>query len=251
METNGVSNGNSAERRAHERKKINLDKNIRAEVTFGGVTHTSYLYIKDISPGGMKVHSDYQFPADQEIPVRFFLEEPIEITVKPVWQKEMLGGMYIIGLMFGAHSEETDTLIRRFIEKHSPEGRRKEFRLDRMIAVEIFIENLSQKFYTLTLDLSPRGMRIVNEFPLPEALDIPFRILLDYDQPPLTAVARVAWQKETTFNRYMIGLQFISLPEGGARRINDYLDRLICGRTEKQVFKQGGERSKEEGGSPS
>jgi len=59
---------------------------------------------------------------------------------------------------------------------------------------------------------------------------------LEYDLPPIEVVARVAWQKETSFDRYLIGLEFTSIDEDARKRIEQFIDSAIAGRLEDQVI---------------
>jgi hypothetical protein len=51
--------------------------------------------------------------------------------------------------------------------------------------------------------------------------------------------ARVRWQRETTFGKHMIGLQFINMGGSDALRINRYIDKVISGELdEKKIFRE-------------
>lgn len=229
MEQQKFINVEGQERRVFDRKNIVLDKNIKAEINLGApVPKTAYLVIKDISEGGLKIHSDFNLPLERKIPIKFYLESLLDVTVRVAWHKEV-GGMHIMGLQFMDIAPEAAGIIKNFMDKYSPEGRRKNFRLDRMLAVEMIVGDLPQKFYALTLDLSTAGMRLINEFPLPENIDIPLRLVLEMDLPSVSCIARVAWQKETSFERLMIGLQFVSVNQAFTGRIEAFLDKAIEG----------------------
>ncbi|MFH0802359.1 MAG: PilZ domain-containing protein [bacterium] len=237
MNQQELINGGDQERRVFERKKIVLDKNIKAEITLGSTTpRTIYLFIKDMSEGGLKIHSDINLPPDENIPIKFFLEDILNLTVRVAWHKEV-GGMHIMGLQFMDIAPDASGIIRNFMDKYSPEGRRKNFRLDRVLAVEMTEGNLSQKFYAFTLNLSTAGMRLINEFPLPENIDIPLSLVLEMDLPPVSCIARVARHKETSFAQLMIELHFVSVSQEFSDRIDAFLDKAIEGTLDTPVQK--------------
>lgn len=225
------------ERRTAERRKLKLKKIFSAEVMLEGSPQMCYVYIYDISEGGMRVHSDFSFPEDKVIAVKFYLDEPLEVTVQVVWQKILVGGMHVIGIKYIDLDDESQARINRFIDKYSPEGKRKSYRLNRVLSVEMELADRTEKFYALTLDISPQGMRVTNDFALPEGEAVPFKILLDVDLPPVILIAKVAWQKETSFDTFMIGLEFVNVTPDNVRRINGYIDKAMSGELDRQVIK--------------
>jgi c-di-GMP-binding flagellar brake protein YcgR len=227
----------SEERRTAERRKLKLKKIFSAEIMLDGTPQMCYLYIFDISEGGMRIHTDFSFPENKVIPVKFYLDEPLEIAVQVVWQKILVGGMHVIGIKYIDLDEESHARINRFMDKYSPEGKRKSYRLNRVLSVEMELSDRTEKFYALTLDISPQGMRITNDFPLPEGETVPFRLLLDVDRPPVELNARIAWQKETSFETFMIGMEFIGVTSEATMRINDYIDKAMSGELDRQVIK--------------
>lgn len=224
------------ERRTLTRRKIKVKKIFAAEVTLEGAPQHCFVHIHDLSEGGMRIHTDFSFPDDTELPLRLHLDEPLEVSVEKIWDKELIGGMRVLGLRFRKISESAQAKLMTFLRRYSPENKRKAFRLERILVVEMVLGSTKQKFGVFTLDLSTTGMRINHEFPLPEDMEIPFRILLEYDQPPIEVQARVSWQKENAFGQFLVGMEFTEISEQARQRIETFIDSAISGQMRAQRF---------------
>jgi hypothetical protein len=124
------------------------------------------------------------------------------------------------------------------MERHSAEGKRRAYRLDRILPVEMEIEDRAEIFNTLTLDLSTVGMRISNPFPLPYDKKIRINLMLDFEDTPVHLDARLVWQKETTYSQYVAGIEFTELRADDRGRINLYIDRAISGELDRKIIKE-------------
>lgn len=211
------------DRRKQTRRKLKLQKIFAAEFLEHENSPNCFLHIYDLSDKGMRVHTDHLFPETGSVPLRLYLDQPVDLRVAQVWRKELFGGMQVVGLEFDATPEALEE-IGRFIERYSPDNKRTTFRLQRILVVEMLLGSTSQKFGVFTLDISASGMRISHDFPLPEDVDIPFRILLEYDKEPIEVTARVTWQEENTLGQYVIGLQFTEIGEPAVDRIEDFIE---------------------------
>jgi len=216
------------ERRREKRRKIKVQRIFAAEI-LGEAPQNCFLHIYDLSESGMRVHTDLSFPAGASLPLRLLLDKPIDLKVEAIWQKELIGGMHVAGLKFQDISRESQNEIRAFLDRHSPENKRTSARLQRILVVEMVVGSTSQKFGVFTLDISTTGMKISHDYPLPEEVDIPFRILLEYDKPPIEVVARVSWQEANTLGQYVIGLQFAPPDSGVIVRLEEFIDAQISG----------------------
>ena len=205
------------------RRKLKLQKIFAAEFLDSENAPNCFLHIYDLSERGMRVHTDHVFPELGSVPLRLYLDQPVELRVSQVWSKELFGGMQVVGLEFDA-SQEALQEVRDFIDRYSPDNKRTSFRLQRILVVEMLLGSTSQKFGVFTLDISAAGMRISHDFPLPEEVDIPFRILLEYDKEPIEVTARVTWQEENALGQYVIGLQFTEIGEEAAERIEEFIE---------------------------
>ena len=220
----------SPDRRKLQRRKLKLQKIFAAEFIDAEDAPNCFLHIYDLSERGMRVHTDHVFPDSGAVPLRLFLDQPIELRVHQIWRKELFGGMQVVGLEFDGGPEAL-RFVRGFMERYSPDNKRASFRLQRILVVEMLLGSTSQKFGVFTLDISASGMRISHDFPLPEEVDIPFRILLEYDRDPIEVVARVTWQEENTLGQYVIGLQFTEIGEESIERIDDFIEFHRSGST--------------------
>lgn len=175
----------------------------------------------------MRVHTEYNFPANQLVSLRLHLDEPLDVTVKRVWEKPLVGGMNVFGLQFSDLTELTLNHIRYFLDEQLQDNRRKAFRLERILVVEMQINEKNSRFGVFTLDLSTSGMRINHEEPLPEDCQLDFRILLEPGQAPVAVKSEVSWQKENAFGHYLIGLRFTDIDEGAEQRIEAYIHQAL------------------------
>ncbi len=220
----------ASERRQLARRKIKVKKIFAAEFTRpDGASKNCFVHIYDLHESGMRIHSDFSLEDGEVFPVRMSLDEPLEVQVEVVWQKELIGGMYVLGLKFTNLTREQSSLIGTFLDKYSPENRRRSYRLDRILVVEMILGATRQKLGVFTLDLSASGMRITHEFPLPEDMEIPCRVLLEYDQDPIDVTVRVQWQKENAFGQFLIGLEFTEIGDEARLRVERFIDRAMAG----------------------
>jgi hypothetical protein len=97
------------------------------------------------------------------------------------------------------------------------------------LMVEMMLGSISQKFGVFTLDISTTGIRISHDYPLPEEVDIPFRILLEYNLPPIDVLARVTWQEENTLGQYVIGMMFQNPEIEVVQRIEAFIENQMKG----------------------
>ena len=132
--------------------------------------------------------------------------------------------MNVYGLQFENVLESSKTKLAKFLNESLHENRRKSFRLERILIVELELDEHTARFGVFTLDLSTSGMRINHEEALPEDRELKFRILLEPGLEPIEVRSQVSWQKENAFGHYLIGLQFSELSEIAKTRIEDYIE---------------------------
>lgn len=232
--------GITTDRRRARRKAMKLNKIFVGEVGEDLDVAPLYLYIVDISDGGMRITCDMDMPMDYIFHMKLAIdtEDPLDTNIKIIWKKDLFGGTKIMGIQFIDPSEKTRNAIREFMDKHSEEGKRRAYRLDRVLPVELEIEDHTEKFNTLTMDLSTVGMRISNPFPLPYDKMIKLKVLLDFEDVPVHLKARVVWQKETSYDQHIIGIEFTDLRGEDKGRINLYIDRAISGELDRKIVKE-------------
>lgn len=215
------------ERRALARRKAPIKRIFAADILGRSDVEHCLVHIHDLSEGGMRVHTEYNFPAEETVSLRLHLDNPVEVDVRRVWEKPLVGGMNVYGLQFQELREPSLGLIRVFLDQHLRENRRKSFRLERILVVEMQVEGRSSRFGVFTLDLSSSGMRINHEEALPEGCELDFRILLEPGQPPVAVKSEVSWQKENAFGHYLIGLRFLELEPEAEKRIEAYIEQAL------------------------
>lgn len=214
------------ERRALTRRRAPIKRIYAADILGDNVDHC-LVHIHDLSEGGMRVHTEYNFPPNESVSLRLHLEEPIDVSVRQVWEKPLVGGMNVYGLQFHDLVEASRDKLRSFLDQSFQENRRKSFRLERILVVELEIDDQTSRFGVFTLDMSASGMRINHEEPLPEDKKLKFSILLEPGQEPVRVVSKVSWQKENAFGHYLIGLQFLELDDKSRDRIEDYIQSSV------------------------
>ena len=65
------------------------------------------------------------------------------------------------------------------------------------------------------------------------------RVHLEFEKKPVNIQARVRWQKETSFGKHVVGMQFINMGGADALRINRYIDRVVSGEIDgMKVYKE-------------
>jgi c-di-GMP-binding flagellar brake protein YcgR len=212
------------ERRALARRRAPIKRIYAADILGEADVEHCLVHIHDLSEGGMRIHTEYNFPADASVSLRLHLEEPIDVTVKRVWEKPLVGGMNVYGLQFDVLAEPSKVKLHNFLQQNFQENRRKSFRLNRILVVELELDNESSRFGVFTLDMSSTGMRINHEEPLPDNRDLKFRILLEPGTDPVPVTARVSWQKENAFGHFLIGLQFTDVSDEAKERIETYVE---------------------------
>jgi c-di-GMP-binding flagellar brake protein YcgR len=238
--TDKVESSESArERRTHMRKGVRLNKLISAKLRVPDQEEISlYLHLVDISDGGMRVNGDIELSENQlfemTLQTEAFGQEiasefaEMLVTCRVVWQKRLLGGMFVSGLQFVDIKAETDAALRRILEICSPEGRRLRFRLNRVLGVGIGLDEETRWLYPLALDLSVEGMRVRLDEPLKVGDKFPLQIFLEFDLPTVQTEAEVVWKEEIGPSRYQIGLRFHNLNEESAGSIQSYIDRCLA-----------------------
>ncbi len=223
------------ERRTAQRKGVRLNKLISANLNEGDAL---YLHLVDISDGGMRVNGDLEF--SQAEPFRLTLqmeafgkelaeEHPhLTLTCRVVWQKRLLGGMFVSGLQFVDMSSDTETVVKKILERSSPEGRRLRFRLNRVLGVGIGLDEETRWLYPLALDLSVEGMRLRLDEEIEVGSIFPLQIFLEFDLPTVRVQAEAVWREEVGNGRYQVGLRFTEVSEDSAKAIQEYIDRCLA-----------------------
>ena len=251
-ETEGESEGEKPkgfkERRREPRKILEPARLVKIEIPDGDSYKSFYVSVVDISRHGMKLISDIPIEPEQKIPIKFYLErEPEEITARIAWCKELMPRLFAVGLDLREMSKEQYEKIDQFLEKFAPYEERHAVRVKRPFLVEILSvvspetgeeipidqldESLPNKFFTYATEISTGGMRIINDFKLPEDKLIKFKIYLgkgDQDNETnenmkaVEVLAKVMWQQPKPFG-VLIGLQFENVSQETVDAIKSFI----------------------------
>ncbi|MBI2251684.1 MAG: PilZ domain-containing protein [Armatimonadetes bacterium] len=234
MNDQQVKKFNGMERREVERVKININKIFAAEILLPDKPPLdSFIYIKDISRKGVKIHLDSPFPNEENMGLRLFLlDEPIEIKIRLVWQKQQKQlpmGMYGAGLEFLEISQESIDKINDFINKYAfKEGKKiptpSAQYTSQILLLEAQAENFSENFYISNHDLNLKGMRITYDKKFPENTELNLKLLLEFYQPSLELKAKVSSQRKTFLGDFIINLEFTQISEKDILRIKKIID---------------------------
>lgn len=213
------------EKRAAERVKVTLNKAFNCDINMpDGEVMNCFVHIENISTLGMQLHIDFPLPDDTILPITLYAKETITLTMKKIWQKQLAGGTIIMGFAFTGDEAENAKKIISFTNQFSPEGRRKAYRLNKVLAVELSIAGEVKKFYTLTQDLSSKGMRIMNDVEIPIDTLVNIKMLLEVDKPYIDLNCKVIWTKPTSFEHFLIGLEFLDITPEISQRIESFID---------------------------
>ncbi len=226
------------ERRTGPRKGVRLNKLISTKIETEEKSGHAYVHLVDISEGGVRVNSDNPFPKEGEIRLTFSLDafgadlasefRVQTFRVEVVWQKELVGGMYVTGMKFVEPTDDNKTVVSKILERSSPEGRRLRFRLNRVLGVEIGKEEGSQWIYPLAEDLSVEGMRVRIDEELEVGEEFPIRLFLEFELPTVETRAKVMWREELGSGRHQVGMRFTEIDEANAKIIQDYIDKCLA-----------------------
>ncbi len=215
------------ERRTLIRRKAPVKRIFAADILDEPEASDCFVHIHDLSEGGMRIHTDFNLPLDRTVSLRLHLDEPIDLKVEKVWERPLVGGINVYGLKFQEPKQDAHKKLIAFLTNSLTENRRKAFRLERILVVEMLVNDKATRFGVFTLDLSTTGMRINHEDPLPENQTIDFRILLEPGTDPVAVRSKVSWQKENPFGHYLIGLQFTDLESEAQIRIEEYIEKAV------------------------
>ncbi len=228
----------SRERRASPRKGIQLNRLLSVTLVRGDKEQLVYLHLVDLSTGGMRVNSDIKFPEEGVFNLRLGLDVfgsdladeygMVVFPVSVVWQKELLGGMWVCGLKFVDLPAKAREVVDKILARCSPEGRRLRFRLNRVLGVGIARKGEDVHWvYPLALDLSVEGMKIRLDEELEVGTVLPLKIFFEFDLPTIATEAEVMWVERLASGRFQVGLKFVGLDEEQALVVKRYIDRCL------------------------
>jgi hypothetical protein len=226
---------NYSERRSEARKKISLKRTFAAEVHLDEIQKT-YLYIVDISSGGLKVMTDLVFPKRRTFLIRITLNEPYDFPVEVVWHKQMVGYMNIFGLKFVEMSDAAYNSIGRFVDKFSIDMTKKISRVDKMLSVQRLADGEWKNFYAYVMNVNPQGMEFTTDEILPTNEKFTVRCFFEHAQPPIELNVTVLFQKEISMGRQKGWMEFSFADEASKLLLSEFLERQIQGEIPQKLM---------------
>jgi hypothetical protein len=228
-------NWNFSERRSEARKKISLKRTFAAEVHLDGIQRC-YLYIVDISSGGLKVMTDLVFPKQKAFMIRLLLNVPVDFPVEVVWHKQMVGYMNIFGLKFVEMTDAAYNAIGSFVDKYSIDMSKKISRVDKMLSVQTLRDGEWKNFYAYVMNVNPQGMEFTTDEILPLNDNFPLRCFFEHGQPPIELTVKILFQKEISMGRLKGWMEFTETEEANKLRLSEFLERQIQGEIPQKIM---------------
>ena len=224
-DTNEEASGR--ERRQHERKIVQVNKLLRAKLDLpDGSIQEAYMYLVDVSEGGMRVNVDSAFP-EEPVRMRFELDQFVfDAQVHPSWQKCLVGGTWTVGLDFRGAGPETIAVANGIIDMYSPDGRRKRFKLREILNVMLHRPSDEDWLNVLAIDVSSTELQLRSDHEFPQGSHVDVKIFPP-DLPRVEAEAEVLWQREVSTGRFEFRMKFLDLTKEGADTLQKYIDRAV------------------------
>lgn len=219
------------ERRQHQRTVSQAHKLLRATLgQEGGTPEEVYLFLVDISEGGMRVNLDRSFPEGHTSRLTFSLGgREFAVDVVPQWQRCLADGVaaagtWSAGLAFRDPDRDTvDFLFSYF----STTGRRLRFRLRELLTVTMRRAGDENPWWSLTTtDLSMEGLRARWDDPLDVGEEIEVKVFPP-DLPDVDGRGQVMWVNEALPGRWEFGVRFTELSATGHESLMRYIDRCV------------------------
>lgn len=218
-----------SERRESKRFAVHLNKITTAEVTLDANPPTPcYVYVADISEGGLRITTDAWYDRAQRFGLRLQLDHPLQVTVEVIWSKQLAGGTNVYGLQFVDVTDEQSAQVLTFIDSYSQEARRRRlgFNLNRVMGIQ-FPGVTESQIYVLTNVLSADSLEITAEIYLEQGQGYDCHLFLETDQAPVATRAIVREIKPAVFDRFRIHCDLEHPSTDGVERINAFLDKVL------------------------
>jgi hypothetical protein len=227
------------ERRIAKRFAIQLNKITGAEVTRdSSATQSCYVYVADISEGGLRITTDSWFDPGEQFGLHLQLNPPLNGRVEVVWSKQLTGGTNVYGVKFVEMSDALRTQVKTFIDSFSEEARRKSksVNLNRVVCMQFPELTHDKRTYVLTNVLSSEGMQVTAETAFDHGRAYDCLLFLEPDQPPVVVRAVARAVQKAVCDRFKVTFDFERMSTDGTARINAFLDKVISGEIDRQVM---------------
>lgn len=226
------------ERRQQERELFPLNKTVQGEVHLPDREPSAvFLHLVDISPGGLGVNSPDELPPDEEfrmvVPLDGFgtNHAQLDFRCRVAWRKYLMGGTWSHGLIFTELDDDLRRAVSQIIEAFSKEGKRRRFKLNRVLPVAIRVPEaktwLAER-YASGLSLDAVAIRL-EQPPFP-GTEFEVRLSLEFGLPTLIVRANVGSVEELAPGRNQVELLFQEFSEPDAKTLRTYIDRCMASR---------------------
>ncbi|MFA7481263.1 MAG: PilZ domain-containing protein [Vulcanimicrobiota bacterium] len=218
------------DRRSAERRKSRVNKLVHSKIETDSGEFQSFMYLVDISPGGLRANLDHHLEPNSKLRIRFplkpYLQDELEadLPCRVVWNRDLVGGTFVHGFEFQDLSPSTRELVERLFVAFSPEGKRQRFRLRHVLNVAYLADQIWVS--RVAFDISPEGLGLsMAELPQSDQT-FQFRIYLeDRDKfDPVEVSGRVTYLVEIEEEPCRVGIQFIDPDPEAVQRIQKFID---------------------------
>lgn len=230
-----VSEFHGPERRRSNRRPSPVNRLIRAELaTEGQESEAVYLYLVDMSEGGVRINADRSLPPDTPVELAFGLEgfpapptPNLAVKVQKAWDKILVEGTWVSGLKFVDLSPEAMTTVQELLRSFTPDGKRQRFRLREPISVSLQPEAEGRWVVVVPMDLSLSGVRVRAYLNVvPESI---VGLMIRFpDQKGHVLKGQVREARSLRPDRQELDLVFLDPPAEVTAAIQSYID-LVCG----------------------
>ncbi|MBI3928363.1 MAG: PilZ domain-containing protein [Armatimonadetes bacterium] len=224
------------ERRLFPRKKSRVNAILPTQLRLDGRGDRIYLYLVDISRGGMRFNTNRELPTGSDVILQFPLtsfESPLSergslwLPCHVVWNKRLAGGAWTHGVRFGELDAVSRSQVDEIVESFSPDGHRTRFRLHRRLEADVQV-NPGESWETVhASNISVEGIGFRLERALREGDTVRVRVHLEFGLPPMELAACVAWRDRVDLGKYAYGFQFRDTLEEEALILQEYIFRCL------------------------
>lgn len=225
------------ERRNSRRRPSPVNRLIRAEVSAqNSQAEALYLYLVDMSEGGLRINAERPLPPDSPVLLSFGLEgfcsppsPNLAVTVQRAWDRTLAAGTWVSGLKFVDLSEEAMATVQSLLQGFTPEGKRQRFRLREPISVSVQVEPEGAWVVVVPMDLCLTGVRVRAYLREAVANDDLVGLMVRFpDQRGHVLQARVRSARALAADRQEAELVFVDPPAEVTRAVQAYIDQ-VCG----------------------
>ncbi|MHB2017529.1 MAG: PilZ domain-containing protein [Candidatus Xenobia bacterium] len=186
--------------------------------------HRCYIFLMDLSQGGLRLASHYSF-SDGVLELRIVLAESIPLQVRVRWRRAVQDA-WVLGLEFVLSGELEHQYVARFLRLVGEREQRRAVRLECQLSVEMAWAGYHARFTGTTVDISMGGLRLFTDTAPAELSTVAVTIHLEDGEAPPTVIGSVAWLLHE--RRYLVGVRFIRVPATLEARLLRFIECSIA-----------------------